>query len=140
VIQLNVATVLLYYDGHCGLCHRAVLFILKRDPEGSYFRFAPLQGETFQSRVPENQRATLPDSMIIETQDGTLLLRSDAWIHILRKLGGKWKLLATLLSLTPRPVRDFFYDRIASLRHKIFRRRDDVCPLVPPELSARFNP
>jgi predicted DCC family thiol-disulfide oxidoreductase YuxK len=140
VIQLNVATVLLYYDGHCGLCHRAVLFILKRDPEGSYFRFAPLQGETFQSRVPENQRATLPDSMIIETQDGTLLLRSDAWIHILRKMGGNWKLLATLLSLIPRAVRDFFYDTIASIRHKIFRRRDDVCPLVPPELSARFNP
>jgi predicted DCC family thiol-disulfide oxidoreductase YuxK len=99
-----------------------------------------LQGETFQSRIRENQRTTLPDSMVIQTQDGALLLRSDAWIHILRKLGGKWKLLAALLSLTPRSMRDFFYNRIASLRHKIFRRRDDTCPLAPPELSARFNP
>ena len=131
---------LLFYDGHCGLCHRAVLFVIKHDPEGKLFRFAPLQGETFQSTVPENKRATLPASMVIETRDGALLLRSDAWIHILRRLGGKWKFLATLLSLTPRTVRDFFYNRIASVRHKIFRRRDDICPLVPPELSARFSP
>jgi predicted DCC family thiol-disulfide oxidoreductase YuxK len=131
---------LLFYDGHCGLCHRAVLFVIKHDPEGKLFRFAPLQGKTFQSRIPENQRATLPDSMVIEMHDDALLVRSDAWIHILRRPGGKWKLLATLLSLIPRAVRDFFYNRIASIRHKIFRRRDDVCPIVPPELSARFNP
>jgi predicted DCC family thiol-disulfide oxidoreductase YuxK len=137
--QLNVSPELLFYDGHCGLCHRAVLFVIKHDPEGKLFRFAPLQGETFKSRLPEKQRATLPDSMIIETQNGALLLRSDAWIHILRRLGGKWKLLATLLSLSPRPLRDFLYNRIASVRHKMFRG-DNVCPLVPPELSARFNP
>jgi len=136
----NVSPELLFYDGHCGLCHRAVLFVIKHDPHGMCFRFAPLQGETLRSRLTENQRTKLPDSMIIETQNGALLLRSDAWIHILRCLGGKWKLLATLLSLAPRPARDFFYNRIAALRHKLFRRRDEVCPLVPPELSARFIP
>ncbi len=140
VIQVIVSPELLFYDGHCGLCHRAVVFVINHDPEGKLFRFAPLQGETFQSRIPENQRATLPDSMVIETENGALLLRSDAWIHILRRLGGKWNFLANLLSPTPRPVRDFFYNRIASIRHKLFRRRDDICPLVPPELGARFNP
>ena len=139
MIQSNVSPELLFYDGHCGLCHRAVLFVIKHDPKGKLFRFAPLQGETFQSRIPENKRTTLPDSMVIETQDGALLLRSDAWIHIFRKLGGIWKLLAALLSLTPRALRDFFYNRIASFRHKMFRR-DNVCPLVPPELTTRFNP
>ena len=35
---------LLFYDGTCGLCHRAVTFALARDPDGSRFRFAALQG------------------------------------------------------------------------------------------------
>jgi predicted DCC family thiol-disulfide oxidoreductase YuxK len=129
----------LFYDGHCGLCHRAVKFVLKRDPEGKLFRFAPLQGETFKSRVPEDRRAALPDSMVVETSDGSLLLRSDAWIHILRRLGGGWRLAAALFSAIPRSVRDSVYDFVASVRHKIFRRRDDLCPLVPPDIRIRFD-
>jgi predicted DCC family thiol-disulfide oxidoreductase YuxK len=129
----------LFYDGHCGLCHRAVQFVLKHDPEGKHFRFAPLQGETFKSRVPEDRRAALPDSMVVETSDGSLLLRSDAWIHILRRLGGGWRLAAALFSAIPRSVRDSVYDFVASVRHKIFRRRDDLCPLVPPDIRIRFD-
>ncbi|HZH02738.1 MAG TPA: DCC1-like thiol-disulfide oxidoreductase family protein [Myxococcaceae bacterium] len=34
---------ILFYDGGCGLCHRAVRFVLARDPAGR-FRFAPLGG------------------------------------------------------------------------------------------------
>ena len=129
----------LFYDGHCGLCHRAVKFVLKHDPEGKLFRFAPLQGETFKSRVPEDRRAALPDSMVVETSEGSLLLRSDAWIHILRRLGGPWQLVATMMSVFPRPLRDFVYDVIASIRYRIFRRRDDLCPLVPPDIRIRFD-
>lgn len=127
---------LLFYDGNCGLCHRAVLFVIKHDGTGGLFRFAPLQGETFRERVKDG--AALPDSMVVETCAGELLLRSDAWIHILRKLGGWWAIAARMLSWVPRPVRDFFYDRIAAIRHRIFPRRDDVCPVVPAELAARF--
>jgi predicted DCC family thiol-disulfide oxidoreductase YuxK len=130
----------LFYDGHCGLCHRAVKFVLKRDREGKHFRFAPLQGETFKSKVPEDRRATMPDSMIVETSEGSLLLRSDAWIHILRRLGGGWRLAAVLLSAIPRSVRDLVYDFIASIRYRIFGRRDDLCPIVPPDIRIRFDP
>ena len=34
-----------FYDGHCGLCHRTVLFLLTRDRDGALFRFGPLFGE-----------------------------------------------------------------------------------------------
>ncbi len=129
----------LFYDGHCGLCHRAVQFVLKHDPEGKHFHFAPLQGETFKSRVPVDRRAALPDSMVVETSEGSLLLRSDAWIHILRRLGGRGRLIATIMSVFPRPLRDFVYDFIASIRYRIFRRRDDLCPLVPPDIRIRFD-
>jgi len=65
-------TEIIFYDGHCALCHGAVKFVLKHDRSGNAFRFAPLQGATFQSRVPPGRRASLPDSVIVLTEDGTL--------------------------------------------------------------------
>jgi predicted DCC family thiol-disulfide oxidoreductase YuxK len=129
----------LFYDGHCALCHRSVKFTVKHDRAGA-FRFAPLQGTTFQSKVPADQRAAMPDSMAVQTSDGRLLLRSDAWLHILRRLGGGWTLLAGLSSVFPRPLRDWVYDFIAAIRFRVFGRRDDLCPIVPPELRGRFDP
>ena len=60
----------IFYDGHCGFCHRAVRWVLKRDPAGTRFRFAPLQGPTFLKRVPAFYRATLPDTIVLQTSDG----------------------------------------------------------------------
>ena len=129
-----------FYDGHCGLCHRAVKFILKHDRSGSAFRFAPLQGETIQSRVPADRLASLPDSFVVLTRDGTLLMRSNASLYILRSLGGSWKTLAKVLGVVPRGLRDLAYDFVARIRYRVFGRRDDLCPIVPPDLRARFDP
>ena len=137
---LILQTEILFYDGHCGLCHRGVRFVLRHDRSGTKFRFAPLQGKTFQSRVPFDQRPGLLDSMIVQTPDGSVLMRSNAWVHILRRLGGGWKILAAFVAAIPRPLRDVFYDFVARIRYRVFGRRDDLCPIVPPELRARFEP
>jgi predicted DCC family thiol-disulfide oxidoreductase YuxK len=128
---------ILFYDGHCALCHGAVKFVLKRD-RAAIFHFAPLQGETFQSRVPPEKRTGLPDSVIILAPNGDLLTRSSAFLHILRKIGGGWKLLASVLAIIPRPIRDAAYDLIARIRYSVFGTRDDLCPIVPPDLRTRF--
>ena len=49
-------TDILFYDGSCGLCHRAVRFILAEDRSGTAFRFAPLGGETFASDDSANEK------------------------------------------------------------------------------------
>jgi predicted DCC family thiol-disulfide oxidoreductase YuxK len=131
---------LLFYDGHCALCHGAVKFVLKRDRSGGAFRFAPLQGETFQSRVSASQRATVPDSIVVLTHTDALLVRSNAFIHILRRLGGGWKMLGGALAVVPRPVRDLAYDFVARVRYRVFGKKDDLCPIMPPELRGRFDP
>lgn len=131
---------LLFYDGHCGLCHRAVKFVLKHDRAGNLFRFAPLQGSTFQASVLPEQRAAVPDSVVVLTISGALLVRSDAFIHILRRIGGGWRFLAALIEVVPRPIRDLVYDFIARIRYRIFGKRDDMCPLIPPDLRVRFDP
>lgn len=131
---------MLFYDGHCALCHGAVKFVLKRDAAGEAFRFAPLQGETFAARVPEAARRSLPDSIVVLTREGALLVRSDAFVHILERLGGGWKFLAGMLRVIPRPIRDVVYNFVARVRYRVFGTRTDVCPIVPPELRSRFDP
>jgi predicted DCC family thiol-disulfide oxidoreductase YuxK len=131
---------ILFYDGHCGLCHRAVIFVVKHDRSAKAFRFAPLQGDTFQSHVPPEKRAGLPDSVVVLRSDGDLLTRSDAFLHIFRQLGGGWNFLARILAVIPRPVRDAVYNTIARIRYRVFGTRDDLCPIVPADLHARFDP
>jgi len=131
---------LLFYDGGCGLCHRSVRFVAAADRAGA-FQFAPLGGETFLARVPPERRADLPDSIVVwRSADGALLLRSDAAVHVLFRIGGAWSVLAALLDAVPRRLRDAGYDFVARRRARWFPRPEDSCPLVPPPLRARFVP
>jgi len=96
-----LGTEMLFYDGHCGLCHGAVRFILAEDRAGDTFGFAPLESEAFRAAVPEPDRAALPDSLLVLTTDGVLLARSAAVLHLLRRLGGVWRLLSSVSTLFP---------------------------------------
>lgn len=129
----------LFYDGDCGLCHGAVRFILKRDKAG-LFRFAPLQGETLERQVPAETRAALPDSLVLRQEDGEMLTRSSAVVAMLQRLGAGWPAVGLLLRIIPRFLRDFGYDCVAKIRHRLFRKPQGACPLVPPELRSRFLP
>jgi predicted DCC family thiol-disulfide oxidoreductase YuxK len=134
-----VAPESVFYDGHCGLCHGLVRFVLARD-HGGMFRFAPLDGETFRRTVPTEVRAALPDSIVLVTAAGETLIRSAAVLHVLSRLGGAWPLIGKLLGIFPRGLRDFVYDGVAGVRHKLFARPADACPLVPAHLRDRFDP
>src|SRR3954447_10402285 len=87
----------IFYDGDCGLCDRGIRFVLNRDLGGKAFRFAPLQGDTFRKSLPSALIPVLPDSMLVQTRDGRLLMKSEAWVHILHRLGGGWRLISSLL-------------------------------------------
>ena len=138
--EAGVAPEVLFYDGGCGLCHRAVRFVLRADREGRAFRFAPLGGRTFDELVLPAVRAGLPDSIVLRTAEGALLTRSAAALHVLRRLGGGWRWAAGLLSAVPRGVRDAGYDFVARIRFRLFARPEDSCPVVPAPLRGRFLP
>jgi predicted DCC family thiol-disulfide oxidoreductase YuxK len=129
----------MFYDGLCGLCHRAVRFVLAEDRTGTSVRFAPLQGDTFATLIPAEQRAGLPDSAVVLTGDGELCVRSDAMIRLGERLGGVWRVLAVTLRAIPRPLRDLAYDAVARVRRQIFGRTNQACPLSPRELTVRFD-
>ena len=127
-----------FYDGHCGLCHWAVRFILAQDRTGEAFRFAPLDSDTFRAALSETARASLPDSLIVQTDNGTILMRSTAVLHILQRLGGMWGVLGSVATLIPLTLRDKIYDGIARIRHHLFQAPAASCPIIPADLRARF--
>ena len=129
----------LFYDGSCGLCHRAVRFVLAEDRTGTALRVAPLGGEAFGREVPAGTRAGLPDSLLVVRADGTRLVRSAAVLHVAERMGGLWRALALALRAVPAPLRDLGYDGVARLRVRLFARPADVCPMLPPDLRARFD-
>lgn len=130
----------LFYDGECGVCHGAVRFVARRDPEGRLFRFAPLHGRTFEQAFDRETREGLPDSLVVRTLLGQALVRSSALVHVLRRLGGPWRALGHLLWLVPRPLRDLGYDLFARIRHRVVSPPQDSCPVPPREMRGRFDP
>ena len=143
-----------FYDGHCGLCHRWVRFILAEDAAqdvtenasddaadeaSALFELSPLDSAHFQSLVSADERDALPDSIVLREPSGTLRVKSDAVVTMLGHLGGVWRVASWLMRLVPRPVRDVCYDAVARVRLKLFARPTDACPMMPADLRGRFR-
>ncbi len=135
----------LFFDGNCALCHGAVRFLLAEDRDAR-FTFSPIGGERFTRSdritrmLPEDAIASLPDSMILVTEEGQTLLKSDAVIACLHGIGGLWRCAAPVLSFLPAAVRDRLYDLIGSRRYKLFGTKAETCPLMTTEQHQRFHP
>jgi len=129
-----------FYDGHCGLCHWFVHFVLEEDRSAQPFSFAPLQGEFARRSLPECLRANLPESVVVLDEKNSVLTRSAAVIYVMKRLGGFWFLGAGALMLIPRCLRDLGYSAVASVRKRIAGSRQNVCPIVAGPWSARFLP
>jgi predicted DCC family thiol-disulfide oxidoreductase YuxK len=135
-----------FYDGACGLCHWAVRFVVVRDRQAR-FRFAPLGGKRFRERVPQAERAALPDSLVVATPDGRLLTRASGTLFLMQALGGVWRPLATAARVVPLSWLDGLYDLVARVRRRLFRRPRQAlfrrprqaCPVLAPELRDRFE-
>jgi predicted DCC family thiol-disulfide oxidoreductase YuxK len=127
----------LFFDGGCGLCHRTVRLLLRLD-RNRRLRFAPLGGEAFAALVPESERAAMPDSLVLHTTDGRLLLRSQAVAQALRIAGGAGAGLALFASALPRGLADRLYDALARRRHRLFERPAEACPVTPGPLRGLF--
>lgn len=132
------------YDGVCGLCNRAVQFILWHDRK-ERFRFASLQSEFAKRALARHgaDAANLGTVYVIFNCDSAeggeeeLLARSDAALFVLKELGGIWRFAAGLMGLLPRALRDWAYNGIARNRYRIFGKYES-CPLPDVAVRARF--
>ena len=102
-------TMVVLYDGVCGLCNRWVRFILRHDKDDK-FRFAALQSEFAQNVLRQELPNNSVDTVYLVLDDGAgnhrLLTKSDAALEILSALGSGWAVMAGVLKVCPRPLRD----------------------------------
>jgi len=134
----------LLYDGACGLCNRAVRFLLGIDRRG-VLRFSALQGGPAQAWLRAHGLPTGDfESMVFVREWGAgpgagreaYALRTDALVAALEACGGAGRVLAWI-RFVPRPWRDGAYRLVARLRYRLFgewRAR----PLPRPEWADRF--
>lgn len=123
----------IFYDGPCGLCNIFVRFVLRRDPI-QRFVFA-----TLQSRVASRMLSLkgAPDSVVLMTKEGIILVKSDAVARVLLGLAMPWPMLGTTMKIVPAALRNWAYDFVALRRTRFFGRFDN-CPLPKPEWKNRF--
>lgn len=127
---------IILFDGVCNLCNAAVNFVLDRDPR-QHFLFASLQSEKARELLREQSfdHQSLK-TIIVITDDGKLLTRSDAALHVAGKLSGGWKFLK-IFKIVPKFLRDGVYNIIATYRYALFGKKNQ-CRLPTAELRQRF--
>ena len=99
----------LFVDDNCVLCNGFVQYIFKIDKR-QIIHFAALSTE-------QKKRGTL-----IFSADEKEYRQSEAVIRLFKKIGGRSLILAYLMQLFPRPLRDFLYQKIAAGRYRFGRR------------------
>lgn len=125
---------ILFFDGVCGLCNRFVDFSLKHDTHGRVL-FAPLQGKTAEELLSKIDLENL--DTVVFFVNGNPSYRSTAIVKLLSRVGGFWTVLAWLLWLIPRPLRNFGYRVMAKNRYRFFGQKES-CRLPTPEERIRF--
>ena len=128
------------YDGVCGLCNRAVQFLLKRDRHDR-LQFASLQSDVA-ARVLKRHGM---DAKSLDTvyavlkygqPDETLLAKGDAFLFFARVIGGIWS-VAQVGRIIPRPIRNWLYDFVARHRYQVFGKSES-CMLPDPKQRHKF--
>ena len=133
--QNSKKNLVILFDGICNLCHGAVRFFIKRDPQQK-LRFASLQSESGRFIL---KRHGLPDdhlSSIVIVEGENFYLNSTAFLKACRHLRFPWPVVTVFL-LIPRPIRDLIYKWIARNRYRWFGKKD-ACPLPDPADADRF--
>ena len=128
------------YDGVCGLCNRAVQFLLKRDRHDR-LQFASLQSDVA-ARVLQRHGM---DPKSLDTvyavlnygePNETLLAKGDAFLFFAKVTGGIWS-VARVGRIIPRPIRNWLYDFIARHRYQVFGKSES-CMLPDPKQRHKF--
>ena len=128
------------YDGVCGLCNRAVQFLLKRDRHDR-LQFASLQSDLAAKVL--NRHGMNPkglDTVYAVLNYGepneTLLAKGDAFLFFAGVIDGVWS-VASVVKVVPRPVRNWLYDFVARHRYQVFGKSES-CMLPDPKQRHKF--
>ena len=101
---------IVFFDGDCLLCQASLKWLNRLDVQDRLV-FAPLQGSLAKDYAIDRSE----DSMAF-VEGGQIWRSSDAVRKVCRTAGGAGVLLWAILTLVPRPIREFGYRLVASYR------------------------
>jgi len=126
---------LILFDGVCRLCNAWSRFIIRHDKK-RIFRLASVQSAQGQQILEHFGMPTDHFDTMLYVERYTPYEKSEAFLRVTAKLGFPWT-GTRVLWLVPRAIRDWFYDRIALNRYRLFGRYDR-CLLPAPDHDQRF--
>jgi len=127
----------LLFDGSCGMCSRAVRFVLAHETskELIFVPSASPAGEELIKRFGLEQY--VGNTMVYISPTQRISVRSSAVLALCHHLRVPYKWLS-LLSFIPAPLRDLGYRPIAYFRHRISKRLPEECALFTEEERKRI--
>lgn len=134
---MTVTSIIVAYDGTCGLCHGFVRFLLRRDRQGR-LHFAGSDGETGRQIFADCGQDPADPGAMVTVSGNIVSTGADAAIAAMVALGGGWR-MAGALRWVPRMIRDSVYRWVARNRIAWFGRANG-CPAPQPEWAGRFLP
>jgi len=122
-----IVIAIVYYDGDCGYCNRAVMWLIHHKIS-TRFQFAQLESSYGDHLIDVRPDLQKIDSIIVVDGD-KVLIKSSAIIHLLHQIKG-YQLLGWALKWIPRCVRDVGYDVFAKIRHKVILKNECKIPTL----------
>ena len=124
--------VIVFYDAYCVLCDSSIIWLIEND-KNNILQFSHLKSDIALSKIKNTENS---DTVSILTSNGEILQKSDAVIFLLTLLK-KYVILKSIIQITPKVIRDFFYDVIAKNRYKWFGKYES-CKIPKSEWKSKF--
>jgi len=116
------------YDSECNYCAEKINFIKSRDNKGLFIYLPRNSAEAIDLLTELSADYLYRDSVFL-IENGILHIKSEAVLHIIKILGGFWKILM-IGKLIPVVARDHIYD--------LFARHRKCLKKYPSSCSGRF--
>ena len=129
-------TSIVFFDGVCNLCNCSVNLLMKMD-KNEKLKFASLQSDfAKQTLQPFQQQLKNTDSIVFWC-NGKIFTEADAVIEIVKTIGGFWKIVALVLQIIPKFLRNAVYRFVAKHRYQFFGKRN-ACRVLNKKEIERF--
>lgn len=112
----------IYIDDVCRLCHWSVRLVINHSKKG-IFSISSFRSKFAQEALFNINGMHIKHESLVYQNDQMVFTKSDAVLHILKDMGGKWKLLY-VFKFIPKSIRDLVYEIVARNRYSWFGKKD----------------
>lgn len=125
---------IIFYDGHCPLCHYWIRYAIKKDISNKLY-FAPIQGKFGKAFILKNNLVEF-DTVIFYIPKNKPFIYSKAIYELLKHLE-IYNFLYYLLMITPKVFSNIIYRLVARTRYLIYKRYDN-CEIPSKKVLSRL--